>query len=152
VLDGRELTEEHLLFAAEAKRRGFYSRELMQEVAREGSVAKIEGVPDDVKELFACALDIAPAWHVRMQARFQEHTDNAVSKTVNLPEEASPDDVKNVYLKAHELGCKGITIYRYGCKEEQTLSLAGRGDEGGGEHPALEMGAEEDGGCRRCAT
>ncbi|MFW6158312.1 MAG: adenosylcobalamin-dependent ribonucleoside-diphosphate reductase [Planctomycetota bacterium] len=153
VLDGRQLREEHPLFVEDARRRGFYSAGLMEEVARRGSVQAIDGVPDDVKERFACALDIDPIWHVRMQAAFQKHTDNAVSKTVNLPPEATRDDIKAVYLRAHELGCKGITIYRYGCKAEQTLSVPGmpRGKEGECAE-CVELGAEEDGGCRECAT
>ncbi len=153
VLDGRPLREGHPLFVAEAKRRGFYSDELMDEVARRGTLRSIDAIPDDVKDLFACALDIAPDWHVRMQAAFQKHTDNAVSKTVNLPREASRDDVRDIYLRAHQLGCKGITVYRYGCKAEQTLSVPGMDVGGEGDcAECVELGEEEDGCCRDCAT
>ena len=125
----------------------------MDEIARRGSVRDVDAVPDDVKRLFACALDIDPVWHVRMQAAFQKHTDNAVSKTVNLPADATPEDVKDIYRSAYQLGCKGITVYRYGCREEQTLSLPDTGhatDSACSE--CLELGSEETGYCRQCAT
>jgi ribonucleoside-diphosphate reductase alpha chain len=85
-------------------------------------VQDIDGVPGAVKRIFVTALDISPEWHVRMQAAFQKYTDNAVSKTVNLPSDATWGDVKKVFLLAYKLNCKGITIYRYGSKE-QVLSL-----------------------------
>ena len=91
VLNGARLFETNPLFEEMAKQRGFYSAKLLEEIARTGSVQKIEGVPDDVKRLFVTALDIAPVWHIRMQAAFQKSTDNAVSKTVNLPNDAKDD-------------------------------------------------------------
>jgi ribonucleoside-diphosphate reductase alpha chain len=110
------------LFEAIAKERGFYSKELMRTIAKGGTIQEISGVPEDIRRIFVTALDIAPEWHVRMQAAFQKYTDNAVSKTVNLPADAAQEDVKNVFLLAYKLKCKGITVYRYGCKED-ILSL-----------------------------
>jgi ribonucleoside-diphosphate reductase alpha chain len=123
VLSGTRLFETNPLFEAIAKERGFYSAELLEEIARTGSVQKIKGVPDDVKRLFVTALDIEPDWHVRMQAVFQKYTDNAVSKTVNLPENATVEDVKRIYELALKLKCKGVTIFRYGSKPEQVLYI-----------------------------
>jgi ribonucleoside-diphosphate reductase alpha chain len=123
VLGGTRLFETNPLFEAMAKERGFYSARLLEEIARTGSVQKIDGVPDDVKRLSVTALDIKPEWHVRMQAAFQKYTDNAVSKTVNLPTEATVDDVRNVYELAWKLKCKGVTVFRYGSKPEQVLYI-----------------------------
>jgi ribonucleoside-diphosphate reductase alpha chain len=123
VLSGARLFETNPLFEAMAKERGFYGAQLLEEIARTGSVQKIDGVPDDVKRLFVTALDIKPEWHVRMQASFQKYTDNAVSKTVNLPTEATVDDVRNVYELAWKLKCKGVTVFRYGSKPEQVLYI-----------------------------
>jgi ribonucleoside-diphosphate reductase alpha chain len=116
------MLEINKLFEEIAKERGFYSKELITEIAKCGSIQDIEGIPEDVKRIFVTALDISPEWHVRMQAAFQKYTDNAVSKTVNLPSDATWGDVKKVFLLAYKLKCKGITIYRYGSKE-QVLSL-----------------------------
>jgi ribonucleoside-diphosphate reductase alpha chain len=116
------MLEINKLFEEIAKKRGFYSKELITEIAKCGSVQDIDGIPEDIKRVFVTALDISPEWHVRMQAAFQKYTDNAVSKTVNLPSGATGGDVKRVFLLAYKLKCKGITIYRYGSKE-QVLSL-----------------------------
>ncbi len=105
------------LFERIAKEQGFYSREMVLRVAKSSSLQGVEGIPADVKRLFITALEIAPEWHVRMQAAFQRHTDNAVSKTVNLPADAPRDAVREVFLLAYKLKCKGVTVYRYGCKE-----------------------------------
>lgn len=123
VLEGTRLFEINPLFEMIAKERGFYSAELLEEIARTGSVQGIEGVPEDVKRVFVTALDISPEWHVRMQAAFQKFTDNAVSKTVNLPQDATIGDVKKVFWLAYRLKCKGITVYRYGSKPEQVLNI-----------------------------
>lgn len=123
VLSGARLFETNPLFEEIAKQRGFYSAELLEEIARTGSVQKIAGVPDDVKRLFVTALDIEPVWHIRMQAAFQKNTDNAVSKTVNLPNEAEDSAVKEIYDLAWKLKCKGVTVFRYGSKPEQVLYI-----------------------------
>jgi len=123
VLDGTRLFETNPLFETVAKERGFYSAGLLEEIARNGSVQGIEGVPEDVKRVFVTALDISPEWHVRMQAAFQKYTDNAVSKTVNLPHDATVEDVEKVFWLAYRLKCKGITVYRYGSKPEQVLNI-----------------------------
>lgn len=118
---GTQLFETNPLFERLAKIRGFYSSELMTEIIKKGSIQDIKTIPEDVRRIFVTALDIAPEWHVRMQAAFQKYVDNAVSKTVNLPQEATLDDVSQIYWLAYELKCKGITIYRYGSKKEQVL-------------------------------
>jgi ribonucleoside-diphosphate reductase alpha chain len=123
VLDDDEMLEVHPYFEEVARRRGFYSDQLMKRIAEEGSVRHIETVPEDVRRVFATAHDISPEWHVRLQAAFQKHTDNAVSKTVNFPNQATVEDVEKVYLLAYRLGCKGVTIYRDGSREEQVLNV-----------------------------
>ncbi len=123
VLGGTRLFETNPLFEIMTKERGFYSAELLEKIAKTGSVQKIDEVPDDVKRLFVTALDIAPEWHVRMQAAFQKYTDNAVSKTVNLSTDATVDDVRKIYDLAWSLKCKGVTVFRYGSKPEQVLYI-----------------------------
>jgi len=123
VLDGDAMLEVHPLFERIARERGFHSDLLMRRVAEQGSVQHIEGVPADVKRLFVTAHDIAPFWHVRMQAAFQSHTDNGVSKTVNFPAHATRDDVRTVFLLAYEQGCKGVTVFRDGCRDKQVLNV-----------------------------
>ena len=123
VLSGTRLFETNPLFEAMAKERGFYSAKLLEEIAKTGSVQKASGVPEDVKRLFVTALDIEPEWHVRMQAAFQKHTDNAVSKTVNMPAEATVADVRKTYDLAWKLKCKGVTVFRYGSRPEQVLYI-----------------------------
>lgn len=122
VLDNQRLVEVHPIFEEEMKKRGLYSRELMEKVAAAGSLKEIEELPEDVKKIYVTAHDILPEWHIKIQAAFQKYTDNAVSKTVNFPHSATREDVKNVYLLAYELGCKGVTIYRDGSREEQVLN------------------------------
>jgi len=121
VLNGTRLFETNPLFEMTAKERGFYNAKILEEIARIGSVQNIAGVPEDIKKLFVTALDIKLEWHVRMQAAFQRYTDNAVSKTVNLPSNATVEDVKKVYDMAWKLKCKGVTVFRYGSKPEQVL-------------------------------
>ena len=123
VLGGKRLFEINPLFELVAKERGFYNAKLLEEVAKTGSVQKIDGIPEDVKKVFVTALDISPEWHVRMQAAFQKYTDNAVSKTVNLPHEATVEDVRKVFELAWKLKCKGVTVFRYGSKPEQVLYI-----------------------------
>ena len=134
VLEGERLVEVHPLFLRDAARRGFLSDSLISLIAESGFIPDGEGVPEDVRRLFVSAHEIRPEWHVRMQAAFQEHTDNAVSKTVNLPQNSSVEEVQELFLLAYCLGCKGITTYRYGSKPRQVLY---RGTEaaGGGLKP-----------------
>jgi len=129
VLSGTRLFETNPLFELVAKERGFYSGGLLEEIARTGSVQDNDRVPEDVRELFVTALEIRPEWHVRLQAAFQKYTDNAVSKTVNLPSEATVEDVKSVYELAWKLKCKGVTVFRYGSKPEQVLYIGQVGTE-----------------------
>jgi ribonucleoside-diphosphate reductase alpha chain len=148
VLEGTKLLEVNPLFGEIAKKKGFYSEELMMEIAREGSIKHIESVPDDVKRLFVTAMDISPEWHVKMQAVFQKYIDNAVSKTINLPNDASVEDVRNTYLLAHKLKCKGITVYRYGSKKEQVLYLGSvLAKEKGESMQYVSASSEYSGGC-----
>ncbi len=121
VLGGARLLEINKEFEEIAKKRGFYSIELMKRIAETGSIQQIEEIPEEVRNIFVTALDIAPEWHVRMQATFQQYTDNAISKTINLTNDASIDDVRKAYMLAYKLKCKGITIFRYGSKKEQVL-------------------------------
>lgn len=122
---GRELEEANPLFERLARQRGFYSRELMAEVARTGTVRQIEDVPADVRASFVTALEVAPQWHLRMQAAVQRHVDAAVAKTVNLPASATAADVRATYLAAWHAGVKGITVYRYGARPGQVLTFSG---------------------------
>jgi len=122
VLDGAELVEVNPVFEQAAKDRGVFSDDLMKEIAEHGGCAGIGSVPRDVQEVFVTAHDISPEWHIRMQGAFQKYTDNAVSKTVNFPHGATTRDVEKVYLLAYHLGCKGVTIYRDGSRDEQVLS------------------------------
>ncbi|MCD6481288.1 MAG: vitamin B12-dependent ribonucleotide reductase [Thermoplasmata archaeon] len=118
-----KLHETNPYFEEIAREMGFYSEELMNKIAENnGSVQGLEEVPEEVQRIFVTALDISPEWHVRMQAAFQKYVDNATSKTINLPEHATVEDVKNAYLLAYELKCKGITVYRYGSRPEQVIT------------------------------
>ncbi len=127
VMDNDKLVEVNSHFKKVAKERGFYSDELMNEVAEKGSIQDIAIIPQDVKEVFVTAHDILPEHHIRMQAAFQKYTDNAVSKTVNLPHDATIEDVQKIYNLAYELDCKGVTIYRDGSKKDQVLSFSNNG-------------------------
>ena len=121
VMDNTRLVEGNTYFEAVARHEGFYSEELMEQLAAIGSLEELD-VPGWVKNVFRVSHDIDPRWHVRMQAAFQEYTDNAVSKTINFPHGATVDDVAEAYQSAYTLGCKGITVYRDGSKSEQVLS------------------------------
>jgi ribonucleoside-diphosphate reductase alpha chain len=122
VLDGTSLIEVNPLFEKAARERGFWSQELMEEIALRGSIQHFPEIPEDVKRVFVTAHDITPQDHINMQAAFQTYVDNAVSKTVNFPNSATPEDVEDVYLLAYKLRCKGVTVYRDGSREEQVLS------------------------------
>ncbi len=121
VLDGKELLEVNPFFEIVAKEEGFYSEDLMKKISHQGHLKDLPEVPGRVKSLFVTAHDISPEDHVRMQAAFQKYTDNAVSKTVNFPQEATIEDVAKVYQLAFHLGCKGVTIYRDRSREKQVL-------------------------------
>jgi len=123
VIEGTKLMEINPVFEKVARERGFFSNDLMMEIARSGSIQHMREIPEDVRRVFVTAFDIAPEWHVRMQATFQRFCDNAVSKTINFPADASIEDVEKAYLMAYRLGCKGITVYRYGSRREQVLYL-----------------------------
>jgi len=125
VLEGKRLFEVNPEFERAAKQEGIYSAKLLESVVRSGSVQKL-AVPRKFKQLYVVAGDIGPEWHVRMQAAFQKHTDNAVSKTINFPQNAKAADVKRAYETAWKLKCKGITVYRYGSKPEQVLYIGER--------------------------
>jgi ribonucleoside-diphosphate reductase alpha chain len=122
VMDKDVMVEVNPCFEKIARERGFYSEALMKQIAEHGTVHDIPEVPQDVRELFVTAHDISPNDHVQMQAAFQLYTDNAVSKTVNFPNSATIEDVENVYMLANKTGCKGVTIYRDGSRDEQVLT------------------------------
>ncbi len=124
ILGDLMLPEVNRFFLDTAKERGFYSSELLMRIAAGASLRSISGVPEDVQRVFVTAFDIAPAWHVRMQAAFQRHTDNAVSKTINFPQKATREDVRQAYLLAYREGVKGITIFRSGSRSGQVLTCA----------------------------
>jgi ribonucleoside-diphosphate reductase alpha chain len=119
----RVLTFVNETFEAIAREKGFYSTALMEEIARRGTLHDIPGIPDDIARVFKTSHEISYDWHVRHQAAFQRYTDNGVSKTINLPNEAAEADVASAYKLAWELGCLGITVFRDGCKGEQVLNV-----------------------------
>jgi ribonucleoside-diphosphate reductase alpha chain len=122
ILDGAQMIEANPNFEETAKKGGFYSEELMKQLAGGAHLSDIPGVPNEVKKVFVTAHEISPEWHVEMQAAFQKYTDNAVSKTVNFSHEAGKSDVANVYMLAYEKNLKGITIYRDRSREGQPMS------------------------------
>ena len=138
ILDGERLVEVNPYFEAALTDAGAYSPELMENVVAKGSIKPMEFLPEKMRKVFVTAMDITPEWHLRMQAAFQRHTDNAVSKTVNLPNSATIDDIHRIYWMAFEEGCKGVTVYRDGCKSVQVLATgeAQKKLDGEGEAPA----------------
>ncbi len=122
VMDNTKMIEVNPLFEEVAKERGFYSQELMEKIAEHGTLHDIHEVPEDIRQIFVTAHDIQPEYHIKMQSAFQKYTDNAVSKTVNFPQTATMEDVEKVYRLAYKTGCKGVTIYRDGSRDEQVLS------------------------------
>jgi len=131
ILDGAQLVEVNPYFEEAAKSGGFYSDELMKQLAGGARLPDIDEVPNNIKQLFVTAHEITPEWHVRMQAAFQKSTDNAVSKTVNFPREATREDINKVYMMSYEEGLKGITIYRDRSRDAQVL-VTGREEKAGG--------------------
>ena len=136
VLEGTKLVEVNPYFEAIARERGFWSRDIMEQIAVEGSIQGFDEIPDDIKKIFVTAHDITPLDHVRMQAAFQKHVDNAVSKTVNFRHEATVKDVEDAFVLAYKLGCKGVTVYRDGSRDEQVLTT--------GMAHVIEAGNEDD--------
>lgn len=129
VMDNDELAQVDPYFERVARQEGFYSDELMRRIAREGTLKHIVEIPERIRRIFVTAHDIEPSYHIRMQAAFQKHTDNAVSKTVNFPNSASRDDVAEVFISAFRLDCKGVTIYRDGSRSEQVLYVGDKKEE-----------------------
>ncbi|MHC4472558.1 MAG: adenosylcobalamin-dependent ribonucleoside-diphosphate reductase, partial [Planctomycetota bacterium] len=123
VLDGDRLVEVNPAFLAVARERGFATDYVLEQVATEGTVQGVPNVPGDVKRVFVSARDVKPEWHLRMQAAAQAHVDAAVSKTVNFPADATREEVRDIYLEAHRLGLKGITVYRDGSRAGQPMAL-----------------------------
>lgn len=123
VLSGTKLFEFNSYFKEIAEERGIYNKNILAKISRYGSLKKIKEIPEDIRRLFVTAFDISPKQHLLVQAAFQRYTDNSVSKTINLPNEADKSDVKAIYLLAYKLKLKGITIYRYGSKERQVMSF-----------------------------
>lgn len=122
VLEGEEIPELNPIVEDIAREEGFYSPDLINFIERGGDIRKRDDVPEDIKKIFVTAFEISPDDHIRMQAAFQKYTDNAVSKTINLGPESTSDDVRNAYLLAYKLGCKGITVYRTGTRQGQVLT------------------------------
>jgi ribonucleoside-diphosphate reductase alpha chain len=123
ILDGRRLWEVHPAFERVARDGGFYSEELIAHAAVQGSIQDRADVPAEIRRVFVCARDVAPRRHVAMQEAFQEFIDGAISKTINLPAGASAADVDEVYRLAFDAGCKGVTVYRDGCRAGQPMAL-----------------------------
>ncbi len=128
VMGGTKLFEAHPLFEAELKNRGLFSQKLMARIRKHGSIQNSNAIPEELKRIFTTSFDVTPEQHLRIQAAFQKHTDNSVSKTINLPHDATVDDVRAVYLRAHAMKCKGITVYRYDSKAEQVLTFGPQDD------------------------
>ena len=122
VMDGEKLVETNPYFEEALRELDLNTPEILEKVTRTGSVQTLGEVPEELRRVFVTAMDIAPEWHLRMQAAFQRHTDNAVSKTVNLPNSATREDIYSIYWMAYEEGCKGVTVYRDGCKATQVLT------------------------------
>lgn len=123
VMDGTELIEVNPILLEKLKTEGIYTEELMKKIAREGTIAHCEEIPEEIRRVFVCAHDIDPVNHISIQAAFQRHTDNAVSKTVNFEKTATKEDVEEVYWLAYKTGCKGVTIYRDGSRDAQVLNI-----------------------------
>ncbi len=123
VMDGKKLLYVNPIFEKAMKKIGLYSEKLMEKVSESGSISKIREIPEKLKKIFVTSHDITPEWHIKMQAAFQKYTDNAVSKTINFPEEAAKEDIRMAYELAYELGCKGVTVYRDGSRENQVLNV-----------------------------
>lgn len=123
ILGDKNISGLHSLFEKIARERGFYTPALVREISTKGTIKDIKGIPEDIKHIFVTARDISPEWHIRIQAAFQKHVDNAVSKTINFPQNTTKEDVEKAFLLAYESGCKGITVYRDKSRMSQALSI-----------------------------
>ena len=130
IMDGTEMVEVNPILTAKLKELGLYNDNILRKIARDGTIAHCEEIPESVRKVFVSAHDIKPIDHIRTQAAFQKYTDNAVSKTVNFPKEATKNDVSEAYILAYKTGCKGVTIYRDGSREEQVLNIGKVNKEG----------------------
>ena len=129
VMDKDRLPEVNVAFEKVAKTRGFWTEELMKEITEKGNIQDFPEIPADVKKIFVTSHDISPVWHIKIQSAFQRHTDNAVSKTVNFPHDATEDDIRRVYVQAYKTGCKGVTVYRDRSRTEQVLNIDNKKEE-----------------------
>jgi len=121
-VEGKTLYIVNPVLVEELRKRGLYTEDLVKKIAGNGGVlGGIEEVPVEIREVFRTALEIDPEWHIKIQAAFQEHVDNAVSKTINFPKEATVEEVRRAYLLAYSLGTKGVTIYRSGSREKEVI-------------------------------
>jgi ribonucleoside-diphosphate reductase alpha chain len=123
-LDNNEMYEINKYFEKTLKKEGFYSKKILDEIQKVGSIRDVKEIPQKIKDIFVTSHDISPEKHVKMQASFQKFTDNAVSKTVNFSNSATKEDVKNAYMIAYKMGCKGITVYRDGSRDVQVLNIS----------------------------
>jgi ribonucleoside-diphosphate reductase alpha chain len=121
--DGTELLNVNKDFRKALEKRKLYNKDFMKYIAKKGTIQKMQSIPKDIRGIFVVSYDISPEYHVKIQAAFQKHVDNAVSKTVTLPDIATVEDVRNAYMLAYKLGCKGISIYRFGSRDDQVLFL-----------------------------
>jgi ribonucleoside-diphosphate reductase alpha chain len=142
VMDGQRLLEANGPFERVARERGFAGKKLMEKIAEKGTIRHMDDLPEDVRRVFCTAHDIAPEWHIRMQAAFQKHCDASISKTINFPHDATVEQVRSIFLMAFEQRCKGVTVYRDGCRQNQPMALAEKADpkkEQAGARPAKPM-------------
>ena len=148
VFSGTRLFETNPIFEEMAQSRGIYGREIIAEIARVGSLKTIRAVPADLRRLFVTAFDVSPEEHLDIQSAFQAFTDNSVSKTINLPADSTVEDVRSIYLRAYHLKCKGITVYRYGSRDEQVLSFySSKEGRASSEIEFVSAGPDYSGGC-----
>lgn len=156
IMDNTEMLEVNPIFKMKIKEAGLYSDALMRMIAKKGTIQHIDNIPDKMKKVFVTSHDIVPEWHVRMQAAFQRHVDNAVSKTVNFPYYATTSEVEEVFMLAYKQGCKGITIYRDGSRDSQVLNIEKVNKEPKKEKPKEEkeeklvVSSTFAGGCTTC--
>ncbi|MGD9202067.1 MAG: adenosylcobalamin-dependent ribonucleoside-diphosphate reductase [Chitinispirillia bacterium] len=121
ILQGEKLIEVNKIFKKTLEKKGMYSEKIVSHIRKNGTIKNYDGIPDSLKKVFVCSHDIAPGWHLKMQAAFQRHCDSSISKTINLPEHTVSDDIKKIYIKAWKLRCKGVTVYRDGCRKSQPM-------------------------------